>query len=124
MFQFISNFFRRIFGAVESQESKIKRLATAAGILVAANNPLKVCLITSLLKGIASTIDKDKDRAAANGLINQTLAGLMKDATPEEKAAIIVLFGDLDYSAATNTIDADLPVLKALIDGFLEGMTI
>jgi hypothetical protein len=122
MFSAIANFFKRLFGAAETQEARVKRLATAAGILVAANNPGKTVLISGMLRGISATIDKDQDKKAANDSVNQALAGLLKDCTAEEKAALVVLFGELNYSAATGTINADLPLLKALVEGFLSGI--
>lgn len=122
MFQAIKDFFRKLFGIGESREDRIKRLATAAGLLIAANNPVKVGMVVSLLKGIMASLEKDGNREAVNGLVHRFLSELLKEAKPEEKAALVVLFGDLNYSAATDTIDADLLVLKALIEGFLAGM--
>ena len=126
MFVTIANFFKRLFGARESAEAKVKRLAYASGILVAANNPAYVALATVGLKEIETAISDGGSKEAVNSLFKRAMGHILKiTEKPAEKAAIAVLFSEMSFSPDTEiTPSIEIPIIKSAVTGFLEGMTL
>jgi len=119
MFSAIADFFRRLF---EGGEARVKRLAYAAGILVGANNAKYI----ATAKLILATANKEENALFVNGLFKKLFSEVMQEAKkPEQKAALAVLFGELNFSPNIEAVpDIQIPLIRSAVTGFLEGMTI
>jgi hypothetical protein len=117
---------KKLFGFVESQESRVKRFSYAAGILVAANNPAYVALATVGLKEVEAAIGDGLSKEVINSMFKRAMGHILKiTEKPAEKAAIAVLFSEMSFSPDTEiTPSIEIPIIKSAVTGFLEGMTL
>lgn len=119
-------FLKRLFGFGESQEARVRRLAKAAGILVAANNPGYVALLKESLGIAAAAVSSGQDKSTISTLTGKALKAIIKVAEkPEEKVALSLVLGELNFDEATQVIPGiSIPLVGALVMGFLEGLSL
>jgi len=106
-------------------EPAVSMLAYVAGGLVKANNPAIVAAATPVAKGLLETIESGAGKVQVNSLLKTLLDTLLeKVAKTEVKVAIKAALSKVSYNADSGDVPAiELPLIKAMTTGFLEGLT-
>jgi len=112
------------FCVKESVDPAVSMLAYVAGGLVKANNPALVALTVPVAKGLLETIESGASKESVNSLLKEVTSTLLeKVETPEVKLAIKAALSKVSYNAdSIDMPDIDLPLVKSLATGFLEGL--
>ncbi|ABC76416.1 hypothetical protein [Syntrophus aciditrophicus] len=115
----------RWFCVKESVEPAVSMLAFVAGGLVKANNPALIEPATPVAKGLLETIESGASREAVNALLKEVVSTLLEKVDkPEVQLAVKAALSKVSYNADSGDMpDIDLPLIRSLTTGFLEGLT-
>lgn len=113
------------FCVEQSIEPAVSMLAYVAGGLVKANNTALVELATPVAKGLLETIESGASKESVNALLKEVSSTLLEKVDKTEvKVAIKAALSKVSYNADSQDLpDIDLPLVKSLTTGFLEGLT-
>jgi len=106
-------------------EPAVSMLAFVAGGLVKANNPAIGAAATPVAKGLLETIESGVGKEQVNSLFKTILDTLLEKVEKTEiKVAIKAALSKVSYNAESGDVPKiELPLIKALATGFLEGLT-
>jgi len=123
MFKSILNFLKNLFVTTESQSDRIKRLAYIAGVLIKLNNP-NYAILASALKIALNSIESGKEENIDTEVLKTLVSVMGNSKNPEVVTAITLVLAEFNITNIVSTDKKfDLPLIKALVMGLLEGLS-
>lgn len=116
----------KFFCIDNSVDSTISVLAEAAGLAVKLNNPGLAPTITLAATGLLEVINGGVQSEVVNTQLQKRIVDLLDVVTDEKvKIAIKLVLSKVKINVDTNTfVPIELPLIKTIVGGFLEGLAV